>query len=74
MIFATFEHGGRTIKLTAYSNIDDINLFKSEFTQNVKINPILHAYHVVQFAVNTQMTEAYNGTRFSIGAKKDDGV
>lgn len=74
MIFATFEHGGRTIKLTAYSNIDDINLFKSEFAQNVKINPILHAYHIVQFAVNTQMTEAYNGTRFSIGAKKDDGV
>ena len=74
MILATFEYGGRTIRLTSFSNSDDIKLFKNDSAQNVKINPILHAYHNIQFAVNTQMTEGYNGTRFSIGVKTDKNV
>ena len=72
LILATFEHNGRTIRLTSYSSPAEIEAFKN--AKNITINPLLHAYHVTQFSVNAQVNEAYNGTRFSITAKKDDGV
>lgn len=71
MILAKFNWNGETVELTTYSNSNDIANFKK--ATDIQVNPILHAYHVIQFAVNTQMTEAYNGTRFSIGVKKDKG-
>jgi hypothetical protein len=74
MILAKIKNGNSEIAITSYSNIDDINAFKKADSRDIVINPILHAYHMVQFAFNTQMNEAYNGTRFSITAKKDDGV
>jgi hypothetical protein len=74
MILAKFTDGVREINLTTYSSADDIARFKMLPANLVKINPLLHAYHVTQFTVNTQMNEAYNGTRFSISEKKDDGV
>lgn len=74
MILAKIKNGDSEIVITSYSNIDDINAFKKADSRDIVINPILHAYHMVQFAFNTQMNEAYNGTRFSITAKKDDGV
>jgi hypothetical protein len=72
MILAKFTRGSEVINLTTYSSEDDIARFKAMPKDGVKINPLLHAYHNVQFAINTQMTEAYNGSRFSIGVK-DDG-
>lgn len=72
LILATFEHNGRTIRLTSYSSPMEVEAFKN--AKNVVINPLLHAYHVMQFSINSQVNEAYNGTRFSITAKKDDGV
>lgn len=72
MILAKFTRGSEVINLTTYSSADDIARFKAMPKDGVKINPLLHAYHNVQFAINTQMTEAYNGSRFSIGVK-DDG-
>ena len=72
LILATFEHNGRIVRLTSYSSPTEIEAFKN--AENVTINPLLHAYHVTQFSVNAQVNEAYNGTRFSITAKKDDGV
>ena len=73
MIFAKFMANGNEVKLTAYSSADDVARFKMLNSADVKINPLIHAYHLVQFTVNTQMNEAYNGTRFSIGVK-DGGV
>jgi hypothetical protein len=73
MILAKFTDGIREINLTTYSSADDIARFKMLPASLLKINPLIHAYHLVQFTVNTQMNEAYNGTRFSIGSK-DDGI
>jgi len=73
MILAKFTDGIREINLTTYSSADDIARFKMLPSNLVKINPLIHAYHLVQFTVNAQMNEAYNGTRFSIGSK-DDGI
>lgn len=73
MILAKFTDGIREINLTTYSSADDIVRFKMLPSNLVKINPLIHAYHLVQFTVNAQMNEAYNGTRFSIGSK-DDGI
>ena len=73
MILAKFTDGIREINLTTYSSADDIARFKMLPPSLVKINPLIHAYHLFQFTVNAQMNEAYNGTRFSIGSK-DDGI
>lgn len=73
MILAKFTDGIREINLTTYSSADDIARFKMLPPSLVKINPLIHAYHLVQFTVNAQMNEAYNGTRFSISSK-DDGI
>lgn len=73
MIFAKFMVNGNEVKITAYSSADDVARFKMLPSNSVRINPLIHAYHLVQFTVNTQMNEAYNGTRFSIGVK-DGGV